>query len=79
MYSEDYNFVLSKVGFGEGGLWKRDSILWIMSCVQQQGLFYFSLTFHVSLNTGQKAAVAKRNPNFIIPPEVYDLEFMGAI
>lgn len=41
--------------------------------------FYFSLTFHVSLNTGQKEAVAKRNPNFIIPPEVYDLEFMGAI
>lgn len=41
--------------------------------------FYFSLAFHVSLNTGQKEAVAKRNPNFIIPPEVYDLEFMGAI
>ena len=41
--------------------------------------FYFSLTFHVPLNTGQKVAVAKRNPNFTIPPEVYDMEFMGAI
>ena len=41
--------------------------------------FYFSLIYYVSLNTGQKVAVAKRNPNVIIPSEVYDLEFMGAI